>query len=244
MVLLALTGLFCIAAETYLFFAIPIIRKTTRIFNRSFIVDYRPLLVMCLVLVSLLVAMLSYFIYLTFLDSLPPPRAEPPPSASPEIVRQYHRANMLYEEKRGYDRSARMTFIALLLLPLSTVAIAIPMVGDLSQAWSGGEYRVKLSVCPASVIGEFFPKTNASIMDLDQAVALLAGMTVVGFGLYSAAEERYRRWWEAEKKRLNSRARQMADNTRPEHGRALDALDGLDPEEIELHELRPNGGRR
>jgi hypothetical protein len=38
-------------------------------------------------------------------------------------------------------------------------------------------------------VEEFFRQTESAIMDLDQAVALLAGMTVLGFSLYSAAEE-------------------------------------------------------
>ena len=45
-------------------------------------------------------------------------------------------------------------------------------------------------------------------MDLDQAVALLAGMTVLGFSLYSAADARYKRWWADEKKRREETARQ------------------------------------
>ena len=44
-----------------------------------------------------------------------------------------------------------------------------------------------------SFIAEFFPRIDASIMDLDQAVALLAGMTVLGFTLYGAAHAWYKK---------------------------------------------------
>ena len=38
----------------------------------------------------------------------------------------------------------------------------------------------------------FIPRSNASIRELDQAVALLAGATVLGFSLYSVTSSRYR----------------------------------------------------
>lgn len=38
------------------------------------------------------------------------------------------------------------------------------------------------------------PHTNTSVYDLDQAAALLAGMTVLGFSLYSAADSHYQMW--------------------------------------------------
>jgi hypothetical protein len=69
-------------------------------------------------------------------------------------------------------------------------------------------YREKKTIWTGrrSFIDEFFPRTEASIVDLDQAVALLAGMTVMGFGLYSAADARYKRWWAEEKKRRGRNA--------------------------------------
>jgi hypothetical protein len=135
-----------------------------------------------------------------------------------------------------------LTFLALPLLSLSTVASTIPLATDLFS--SAREAREKLDNFRTGVIDEFFPETNTSIMDLDQAVALLAGMTVLGFYLYSTAEERYRRWWEAQKERISADAHRMVDNSSPEYERALDALAGPDPEVVELHELRQNGGRR
>ncbi|KUJ07583.1 uncharacterized protein LY89DRAFT_358775 [Mollisia scopiformis] len=47
----------------------------------------------------------------------------------------------------------------------------------------------------------FFPSTEASLTDLDQATALLARMTMLGFSLYSAADAHYRPWWEEVRKR-------------------------------------------
>ena len=38
------------------------------------------------------------------------------------------------------------------------------------------------------------PKSNTSIKELDQAVALFAGATVLGFSLYSTADAYYQAW--------------------------------------------------
>ncbi|KAL5312901.1 hypothetical protein ACEPPN_019327 [Leptodophora sp. 'Broadleaf-Isolate-01'] len=138
-VLLALTGLFCVASETYVFFAIPSIRNKAGIFNRSFIIDSIPTLVVILGLVFILVLMLLYFIILTF------KRPPPPWDLVPSLARSLPRI--------------------------------VPTTGR-------------------SLVHEFFPETDTAIMELDQAVALLAGMTVLGFSLYSTADEWYRIWWE------------------------------------------------
>jgi hypothetical protein len=61
-----------------------------------------------------------------------------------------------------------------------------------------------------SLVDEFFPRTEASIKDLDQAVALLAGMTVLGFGLYNTADARYKKWWLQEETRLEEAVRRRS----------------------------------
>jgi len=111
-VLLALTGLFCVASETYVFFAIPSIRNK-RIFTRSFIIDSLPTLVMILGLVFMLVLMLLYFIFLTF--KRPPPRAEPRPDADPEVLIAYRLAN---EEHNVNSNILMLNLLTILYLPL------------------------------------------------------------------------------------------------------------------------------
>jgi len=214
--LLAATGFFCVAAETYLFFAVPSIRNKTRIFNRSFIVNSVPLLTLVLVIVPVLAALLSYFIYLRLLHRGPPPRAEPPPGASSEILGHYRRVNRAYDVRVDLC-IARLTLVGLVLLPFSSVCSTLPPATDLF--WLVGEARNTVNNFRARVIGEFFPPSNTSIMELDQAVALLAGMTVLGFCLYSVTDERYRRWLEAEAETesLNADARQMTQNPYSEH---------------------------
>jgi hypothetical protein len=58
-----------------------------------------------------------------------------------------------------------------------------------------------------SLVDEFFAKTDTGIKELDQTVALLTGMTVLGLSLYSAADEWYKDWWEVEKKKREDAVR-------------------------------------
>jgi hypothetical protein len=93
-------------------------------------------------------------------------------------------------------------------------------------------------------LAEFFPKTDTGIKELDQAVALLAGMTVLGFSLYSAADERYKDWWQEETKRKEEALREAVRVTTPEdewmRGTSVhQAANGRASEEVELRGLRP-----
>ncbi|KAH6708879.1 hypothetical protein BKA61DRAFT_696779 [Leptodontidium sp. MPI-SDFR-AT-0119] len=189
-VLLALTGLFCVASETYVFFAIPSIRNKAGIFNRSFIIDSIPTLVVILGLVFILVLMLLYFIILTF--KRPPPRAEPPPDADPEVLSAYRLAN----GEHGENNIRIFNFLTILYLPLAFVSAIFsmsPIAWDLVPSLARSLPRI-VPTTGRSLVHEFFPETDTAIMELDQAVALLAGMTVLGFSLYSTADEWYRIW--------------------------------------------------
>jgi hypothetical protein len=182
--LLALTGIFCFATEAYLFFTIPSIRNVRGIFHRSFIIDSLPLLVMTLSIVVYLTGILFLFIYVVFICQRPPTLAEPAQGADPEVADTYHRT-------RTELHMAKVAFLTYLSLPFALISAGgsvSPILRDTTMQ-------------RMSLVNEFFPETNTGIMELDQAVALLTGMTVLGLSLYSAADQWYRDWWEVEKKR-------------------------------------------
>ena len=182
--LLALTGIFCFATEAYLFFAIPSIRNARGIFHRSFIIDSLPLLIMILSIVVYLTGILFLFIYMVFICQRPPTVAEPVLGTDSEVADTYYRA-------RAELRMAKVAFLTYLSLPFALVS-------------GGGSFSPILrdtTMQRRSLVDEFFPETDTGIMELDQAVALLSGMTVLGLSLYSAADQWYRDWWEVEKKR-------------------------------------------
>ena len=237
--LVAVTGVFCISSETYLFFAIPSARDTPGAFPRSFIIESLPLLVGALVIVCVLVGILLSFLYLVFDYSRLPPAIRPPADAEPELVEIYNQV----AEMKCTAAMARMAYWSLPfnflggLISFSSFAkdILPPITTQVQQP---------AATLWQKVLDEFFPKTDTGIKELDQAVALLAGMTVLGFSLYSAADERYKAWWEEETKRKEEALREAVRVTTPEdewtRRTALDrAANGRASEEVEMRDLRP-----
>jgi hypothetical protein len=198
--LLAVTGIFCVFSETYLYFALPSIRHAPGVFERTFIIDSLPLLVLILVLVSVLVGFLLAYIYFLFGRSRPEPIAEPPPGADLDTLDDYGLAN----------KPPEIILLTLWALPfgfLSISASGTSTILDLFSLASRCKEKKTIWTGRRTFIDEFFPRTEASVMDLDQAVAMLAGMTVLGFSLYSAADARYKKWWAEERERREANAR-------------------------------------
>jgi hypothetical protein len=233
--LLAVTGIFCVCSETYLYFALPSIRDTPGVFERSFIIDSLALLVLILVLVSVLVGLLLAYIYLLLRRSQPEPIAEPPPGTDSDTEGGYGLAN-------NPPEAIGLTYLALpfMLLalggsgssPILDLLLLVKFYWEKKTIWTGRR----------SFVDEFFPRTEASIMDLDQAVALLAGMTVLGFSLYSAADARYKRWWEEEEGSREETARQRIGweirEALRRHQIAIQSGQRLNEEDIELPNWR------
>ncbi|KAE9368007.1 hypothetical protein N431DRAFT_514697 [Stipitochalara longipes BDJ] len=138
------------------------------IFERTFIIDSLALLILILISASILVGLLLVYLCVLFSRSWPKPVAVP---LSTENIEN---------QARGLktDHDYVLPHYTTYLLYLSRFIERNPIW---TERWS--------------FFDDFFPKTEANIMDLDQVVALLAGMTVLGFSLYSAADARYKRWW-------------------------------------------------
>jgi len=112
--------------------------------------------------------------------------------------------------------------ITLLVLPFGMIGSLSPL---LIHTLANSSDRFSSWICKAAIrlIQGLFPHTNVAIMDLDQAVAVLAGATVLGFGLYGAANAHYQKWLESVRAREEHRAieirnhRGSHDERREEH---------------------------
>lgn len=195
--LLGTTGILCVVSESYLYVALPGIRHAPGVFERSFIIDSLITLVLVIGLASILAGLLLLYIFFLISRS----RNDPAMGIENEFEDDFGLSNK--------PRETRMlTFLSLPFMVISFCASCWSLLLDFllmikshqkaSPDWTGRR----------SLIDEFFPKTEASIMDLDQAVALFAGMTVLGFSLYSAANTRYEIWVIEEKKKREEVARQ------------------------------------
>jgi hypothetical protein len=224
--LLAVTGIFCVLSETYLYLALPSIRNAPGVFERSFIINSLPLLVLILVLDSILVILLLAYICVLWDRSRPKPNPEPPLEAVSDTEDNYGRADIPPE-------LARLVLFALPLMVIQFGFKGFPLIFDLLSLVKIYQEKKTNWTGRRNFIGEFFPRTETSIMDLDQAVALLAGMTVLGFSLYSTADARYKRW-RAEREQTASEIREPFRRYRI----AIQSGQRLDEEDIELQTLR------
>jgi hypothetical protein len=230
--LLAVTVIFCVLSETYLYLALPSIRNAPGVFERSFIINSLPLLVLILVLASILVILLLAYIYVLWDRSRPKPNPEPPLGAVSDTEDNYGPADMPLE----------VTGLVFFALPLMVVQFGLsgsPPIFDFLSLVKMYQEKKTNWTGRRNFIDEFFPRTETSIMDLDQAVALLAGMTVLGFSLYSTADARYKRWLakREETARQRVRWRELREPFR-RHRTAIQSGQRLDEEDIELQTLR------
>ena len=197
--LLAITGIFGVASETYLYFALPSLRRAPGIFERSFVIDSLLLLVLILILVSVLVGLLLLYLFTILRKSWHESTiAELPTDLDSDTEDDFG----LKSKKADL---ARLTYMAIPFMFLSSIYSVSPISFDLlvktylkkKTNWSGRR----------GFVDEFFPRTKASIMDLDQAVALLVGLLSLGFSLYGTADARYKRWWAEEQERQREAVR-------------------------------------
>lgn len=193
--LLAATGVFCVLSETYLYLALPSIRQAPGVFERTFIIDSLILLVLILALVSILLGLLFIYLYVLLCKCCTEPSIESLDTVTTDMANDFGLSNKPRQV-------SRLTYLALPFMTFAMGGCSGPSLFvdlfALAKLYRNGRTNW---TGKRSFFDEFFPKTDASIMDLDQAVALLAGMTILGFALYSAADAHYKSWWEEEKKR-------------------------------------------
>lgn len=178
--LLAVVGLFAFAAKVYLYIACRFLRSNPKHLSRLILTDFWSLI---LVISSIL--LLLVWITLS-LAGIMIERRQKKEQRSTAKDADRSRSYTLQPYPFMNSLSAKlMTFSTILFLPASIVA-----------SGATGQRLVQY----------LFPRTNVSIKELDQAVAVLAGATVLAFSIYSAANAHYRSY--SERSRL-----------RQEHGR-------------------------
>ena len=84
---------------------------------------------------------------------------------------------------------AATTIISALFLPVSFFASMFPITLNSAEAFDKGtSFWRALKGFVTVFVRDFFPRSNCSIQDLDQAVAAAAGATVLAFSIYSVAK--------------------------------------------------------
>ena len=94
--------------------------------------------------------------------------------------------------KRSHSANA-LTIIIWFSLPCVCVATMFPLSSNVF-IWVAGESTVWIRTTASRTAHDLIPKSNTSVKELDQAVAILAGASVLGFSLYSTADTYYKAW--------------------------------------------------
>lgn len=224
--LLALTGLFCFCADSYLYFSTPVRRSMEHNFVRLFIINFEAVFAATMAILTICITSAVGILILYSVvrhntahqSSLQELRFDPPRDnqlrGTTDAI-AVHQLNL-----RELDGALKcITLVSFVFLPLSLLASLFPLPFSAFQ-----NLPPKFLPCARAVVSNFangiIPKSGTSTQELDQAVALLAGSTVLGLSLYSTADSYYRDWLQrtdlpVEEHELEIRHRENWNDWRP-----------------------------
>ena len=194
----ALVGLFSFSAEIYLHVDCPLPHRNPAYLSRLFLIDFKNLIIAISVLLAIL-----FIVTLSL--------------ATTFIIRRRHRFPLTGDDPDQYgvsevqsDPFLESLYAALIksltfsVMPLALITSSVPIVlTSLSISGPAGIQWIRTT--GSRLFRDLFPLTNVSIKELDQAVALLAGATILGFSLYGAAEAHYQVYCEKVRRRQENR---------------------------------------
>ena len=199
----ALVGLFSFSAEIYLHVDCPLPHRNPAYLSRLFLIDFKNLIIAISVLLTILL-LITLSLATVF------------------IVRRRHRFPLTGDDPDQYGvsevqsdpflESLYATLIrssTFLFTPAAFIASLVPIVlNSLAASSPAGIQWIRTT--GSRLLRNLFPLTNVSIKELDQAVALLAGATILGFSLYGTAEAHYQVYCEKVRRRQeNPQAEQI-----------------------------------
>ena len=211
--LLATVGLFSFSAECYVYFSPSVSQIIEQNFDRRFLVNFGGILisVMAVLLICIICALILIALFFLMLPHQPHARTS-------ERELEATRKDLERDFKDSRPGLA-LTSITVILLPCTFVASVFPLsseaLGNLpSQFWP------LIRTAASRIAHGLIPTSNTTIKELDQAVALLAGASVLGFTLYSTADT-YCKAWLSEPRSITQQQgtelRTLSNNQAPNH---------------------------
>lgn len=200
-VMLTITGVFCITAKWSLFILCPPLRSSRGNLNRAFTVNFpniwNPILVLVVVLMVMALGLIGRLF--TKARTIPPSHGS---EAQFVVHSRPHREESIKESKETKFLRIWTLFSMSLSFVASIFAIADGVNGSFSSLGKSPSAYRRLF---ARVFQYLLPCSSASIQDLDQAVAVFVGITVLGFSIYSAATSCYFNWLKKQEEERRNR---------------------------------------
>lgn len=184
--LLATVGLFCFSTECYVYFS-PFDLGVGQRFDRPFWIDYGGILFS--VMAELIICVICALGLVALFFSVHPhePRAR-------TSEREVGATRKHWEQDFIHSRNASaLTGISFVFLPC-TLGATTSLLFSEALVDLPTQFLPWIRTAASRIAHRLIPISNTSIKELDQAAALLAGATVLGFSLYSTADTYYQAW--------------------------------------------------
>lgn len=186
--LLAMIGSFCFAAECYLYFSHAVSQHMERDLNRPFLINYTSLLIIIMTVLIFCPILGFAAIVKFFIGSLTPSQAQRSDRDAEGMKIKTERPS--FKDSRS---SRFITALSLLFLPLYMIGSMLPFLSGVFSNLPSQLLPWLRGAC-SNIAHGLIPRSNTSVRELDQVVALLTGATVLGFSLYSTAVAYYQAW--------------------------------------------------
>ena len=222
--LLAIVGLFCFSAECYVYFSPSVSQAIGQNLDRPFLVNFDSILIS--VIAVLLICIICALILITLFFSMLPHQPHARPSERDEEATRRDSERELEAARKGWERDFKesrniraLSLITMLFLPGTFVASLFPLsLGALVNLPS--QFGPRICTVAFRIAHDLIPSSNTSVKELDQAVALLAGTSVLGFSLYSTADSYYQAWLSKTRaitQQRETELRTLSHNQAPSH---------------------------
>ena len=211
--LIATVGLFCFSAECYAYFS-PFVNPTIgQQLDRLFLIDFGGLLIGVMAMLFICITCALSLIALFF--SMRPHQPRPRPSER-DVEATRNGSKRAFEQSRS---AMAIAVIAWVFGPLAFVSSTYPLSSNVVM-WAQPPFVLWICTAASRIAHDLIPTSNTSVKELDQAVALLAGASVLGLSLYNTADTYYQAWLSntrAITQQRGTELRTLSHNQAPSH---------------------------
>ncbi len=214
--LLAIVGLFCFSAECYLYFSRSVTQAIERSLDRSFLISFGKIIVGVMALLLYCIVLALGLIVFFFAIRPSHSRSQVGTVNHDSEANAQIRSEGLDQDFVDSKNARGITWVTMLFLPFAFLASVFPLTAGIFENLPP-EPLLRLQTAVSHFTRSLIPASNTSVRDLDQAVAILAGASVLGFSIYDMANAYYNNWKIGMSARPQSEEVELATLTRTQN---------------------------